>query len=47
MASEIESRQPAMWAEIEPEAWASSPAPVQPEAQGAPRVERVNRQPRV
>jgi transposase len=44
MASESESRQPAMWAEIEPEAGASSPAPVPPEAQGAPRLERVNRQ---
>ena len=47
MASEIESRQPARWAEIEAKAQASSPAPVQPEAQGAPRLERVNRQQRV
>jgi transposase len=44
MASETESQQPAMWAEVETEARASSPAPAQPEAQGAPRLERVNRQ---
>jgi transposase len=44
MASETESQQPAMWAEVQTEARTSSPAPAQPEAQGVPRLERVNRQ---
>jgi transposase len=36
-----------MWAEVETEARTSGPTPVQPEAPGAPRLERVNRQQRV
>ncbi|MGH9397799.1 MAG: hypothetical protein ACRD18_13245 [Terriglobia bacterium] len=44
MASEVESRQQAMWADMEPEARASSSAPSQPQAKGEPRLERVNRQ---
>jgi transposase len=46
MESEIESRQSrfAGWADIEPEARACSPAPVQAEAKGQPRLQPVNRQ---
>jgi transposase len=44
MASETESQQPAMWAEVETEARASRPAPAQPAAPGVPRLEPVNRQ---
>ena len=47
MASEVESRQPAMWAEVEPEGAVAPPAPVQPQAKGKPRLEPVNRQQRV
>jgi len=44
MASEIGSGQQAMWAGVEPEGALSRPAPIPPEAKGAPRLERVNRQ---
>jgi len=44
MASETETCQEVMWADLGPEARASSPAPVQPEVQGPPRLEPVNRQ---
>ncbi len=44
MTNEIESRQQAMWAEGELEGASERPAPVQPEAQGEPRLQGVNRQ---
>ena len=44
MTNEMESRQQAMWAEGELEGASERPAPVQPEAQGEPRLQGVNRQ---
>lgn len=44
MASETETCPETLWADLEPEARASSPAPVQPEVKGPPRLEPVNRQ---
>ncbi len=44
MASENESRQQAMWEGMEPERGPLQPTPVQPEAQGEPRLQAVNRQ---
>jgi transposase len=44
MASETEIHQEMMWADLRPEGQASRSAPVQPEVQGQPRLEPVNRQ---
>jgi len=44
MATEIQGRQQAIWADLETEVRASSPAPIQPQAKGEPRLEPVNRQ---
>jgi hypothetical protein len=44
MASEIESREQVMWAGMEPEAVLSRPLPVQPEAKGQPRLQRMDGQ---
>ncbi len=44
MGSESERHQQAMWPEIESEARAASPARVQAQAQGEPRLQPVNRQ---
>lgn len=44
MASETEIHQEMMWADLRPEGPASRSAPAQPEVQGQPRLEPVNRQ---